>query len=280
MLQERSVDVGTITLNYAVGPPNGPPLVMVHGAGSRWQNLLPLLSPLAASWHVYAPDLRGHGGSLHQPGGYRLDDFVMDTLAFLGAVVGAPAVLLGYSLGGFITLSLAARHPDRVRALVIAETPLYAELHPQAGPFNAALAALAERGDTVSATEEALAALPVGEHDGTAVRLGDIMAAPLLHDWAVSLVRVDPEVLRGLADGRLLAGYDAETLLPQVRCPTLLIQADPALGGNMTDRDVQRASTQLRDAAHVRLVGLGHGLHQEDPDAALEPFVAWAATLR
>jgi pimeloyl-ACP methyl ester carboxylesterase len=163
---------------------------------------------------------------------------------------------------------------------VIAETPLYAELHPQAGPFNAALAAIAERGDTASATEDALAALSLGEHDGTAVRLGDITAEPLLHDWAMSLVRVDPEVLRALADGRLLAGYAAETLLPQVRCPTLLIQADPALGGNMTERDVQRATALLRDAARVRLVGLGHGLHQEDPAAVLAPFMAWAEQLR
>lgn len=217
MVLERSFNTGRITLIYAEGPPSGPPLVLLHGAASRWQNLLPLLSPLAKSWHVYALDLRGHGSSPHRPGRYRLDDFVADILAFLDEVVGEAAVLFGYSLGGFIALSIAARRPERVRALVIGDTPLYGELHPQAGRFNDALADIVARKGTVSATEGALAALPLAEQGGTTLRLGDTTDAPLLHEWAVALARVDPDVLRMLADGRMLDGYDAETLLCQVR---------------------------------------------------------------
>lgn len=134
MIQERSFGRGSPRLNYAEGAPSGPPLVLLHGAGGHWQNPLPLLEPLAASWHVYALDLRGHGGSFHQSGGCRLDDFVADIAAFLDAVVGEAAVLLGYSLGGYIALCIAAQSPWRARTLVIADTPLYGELHPQANP--------------------------------------------------------------------------------------------------------------------------------------------------
>jgi pimeloyl-ACP methyl ester carboxylesterase len=87
------------------------------------------------------------------------------------------------------------------------------------------------------------------------------------------LVHVDPDVLRMWADGRMLAGYDAGSLLGRVQCPTLLIQADPSRGGNMTVCDVQRASAQLRDVAHVRLDGLSHSLHQENAEAVLEALM-------
>jgi pimeloyl-ACP methyl ester carboxylesterase len=269
MIQERRFDLGNLRLNYAEGSPSGPPLVLIHGASGRWQNLLPLVEPLATSWHVYAPDLRGHGGSFHQPGGYRIDDFVADIMAFLDVVVGEAVVLFGYSLGGYIALSIAAQSPSRVRTLVIADTPLYVELHPQADPFNRAVADVVEQGQTVSATERALAAITLGEQDGATVRLGDIMDAPLLCEWSEALVHIDPDVLRMWADGRTLSGYDAERLLSRVQCPTLLIQADPSQGGNMTERDVQRACAQLRDVAHVRLDGLSHSLHQENAEAVL-----------
>jgi pimeloyl-ACP methyl ester carboxylesterase len=269
MFQERRFDLGGLPLNYAEGSPSGPPIVLLHGASGRWQNLFPLLEPLAASWHVYAPDLRGHGGSFHQPGGYRLDDFVADIVAFLDGVVGEAVVLFGYSLGGYIALSIAAQSPSRVRTLVIADTPLYAELHPQAGSFNRAVANVAAPGQTVSATERALAAITLGEQDGATVRLGDVMEAPLLHEWSMALVHVDPDVLRMWADGRTLSGYDAESLLGWVQCPTLLIQADPSRGGNMTERDVRRATAKLRDVTHVRLDGLSHSLHQENAEAVI-----------
>jgi pimeloyl-ACP methyl ester carboxylesterase len=270
MFQERRFDLGGLPLNYAEGSPSGPPIVFLHGASGHWQNLLPLLEPLAVSWHVYAPDLRGHGGSFHQPGGYRFDDFVADIESFLDDVVGETVVLFGYSLGGYIALSIAAQSPARVRTLVIADTPLYAELHPQAGPFNRAVADVVAQGQTVSAIERALADITLGEQDGATVRLGEIMDAALLHEWSMELVHVDPDVLRMWADGRMLSGYDAERLLGRVQCPTLLIQADPSRGGNMTERDVQRATAKIRDVTHVRLNGLSHSLHQENAEAVLE----------
>jgi len=101
MITEHSFDTGTVTINYAEGPPSGPALVLLHGGSARWQDLVGFLPALAVSWHVYALDLRGHGQSGRVPGCYRLQDYVDDLAALLQQVTG-PAILFGHSLGGMV----------------------------------------------------------------------------------------------------------------------------------------------------------------------------------
>src|SRR5690348_13520571 len=72
-----------------------------------------------AHWHVYAPDLRGHGLSGRVPGHYLIQDFVPDISAFLQGVVRTPAVVVGHSLGGNVGIMLAAQYPHLVRALIV-----------------------------------------------------------------------------------------------------------------------------------------------------------------
>jgi alpha-beta hydrolase superfamily lysophospholipase len=60
----RTIDTarGAIALREAPNPA-APPLVLLHGIGSRAESWWPVLDPLAARFHLYALDLRGHGGS-------------------------------------------------------------------------------------------------------------------------------------------------------------------------------------------------------------------------
>ena len=57
------------------------------------------------------------------PKTYRLQDFVEDNAQFLRRL-NMPAILVGHSIGGVIALMLAARYPDRVKALIIEDSPL------------------------------------------------------------------------------------------------------------------------------------------------------------
>ena len=62
MLTERYFHTGIVTLmDSAEGAATGPPLVLLHGGSARWQSALPLIPDLSEQWHVYVPDLRGHG---------------------------------------------------------------------------------------------------------------------------------------------------------------------------------------------------------------------------
>jgi pimeloyl-ACP methyl ester carboxylesterase len=123
MLTEKRFDTG-LTINYAEGPANGSPLVLLHGGTARWQELNPLINELEHHWHVYACDQRGHGKS-DRAAAYRVVDFVPDTVAFIKQHIGAPTVLLGHSGGAIVTLGVASQIPELIRAVVLLDPPLF-----------------------------------------------------------------------------------------------------------------------------------------------------------
>jgi pimeloyl-ACP methyl ester carboxylesterase len=99
---------------------DGEPLVLIHGAGTSgaiWKRAIP---SLATGRRVLAPDVPGYGGSPPAGTGFVLED-VTDRLAdgLHRAGVPAPYDVVGHSLGGGIAILLAARHPERVRRLVL-----------------------------------------------------------------------------------------------------------------------------------------------------------------
>jgi pimeloyl-ACP methyl ester carboxylesterase len=107
-----------------LGDPGHPPLLLVHGFGAacgHWRRNAAVLA--AAGWRVYGLDLIGFGAS-SQPA-LRLDNrlWARQLRAFLAEVVGAPAVLVGHSLGGLVALSCAVFFPAWVRAVVAAPLP-------------------------------------------------------------------------------------------------------------------------------------------------------------
>ncbi|MQY83055.1 alpha/beta fold hydrolase, partial [archaeon] len=126
MLVEKTFDTGEALLNYAEGPTSGTPLVCLHGLTDRWQYFLPILPNLAMRWHTYALDFRGHGGSSRTPP-YRYADHVSDTIAFLEGVVKKRAVIFGSSMGGMISLIVAGRRPDLVKAVIFGDASIKVE---------------------------------------------------------------------------------------------------------------------------------------------------------
>jgi lipase len=66
-------------------------------------------------------DLRGRGGSGQLPGPYGMVAHADDVAAVINHVGGAPVTLVGHSMGGFVSLVTAHRHPDLVRNLVLVD---------------------------------------------------------------------------------------------------------------------------------------------------------------
>ena len=65
------------------------------------------------------------------------------------------------------------------------------------------------------------------------------------------------------------------TLLPAIRRPVLLLQADPAAGGVMTDEEVECAVPLLSEPRHVKAPGLGHVFHNERKEPILDALTAF-----
>ncbi len=111
MLTEHRFHTGIVTLNYAEGETLGHPIVLLHGGSARWQSVLPLIPALSQHWHVYAPDLRGHGQSGWVPGRYRLSNYAADIASFLQQVVKEPTALLLSSIRCTKTMTTNASFP-------------------------------------------------------------------------------------------------------------------------------------------------------------------------
>ncbi|MBX0297281.1 alpha/beta fold hydrolase [Haloarcula nitratireducens] len=102
---------------------SGPPVVFVHGAildHSQWD---PQVEALGDEYTTIAYDVRGHGRTGGSPRGrYSIDLFADDLDALLTALDLESPVICGLSTGGCIAQVHAARHPDRVAGLVLADT--------------------------------------------------------------------------------------------------------------------------------------------------------------
>jgi len=267
-VHEATVRLRDVELNYAEGPAGREPFVLLHGGSARWQYGETFLEGLADRWHVFAPDLRGHGRSGHVASGYRVRDYVDDIAEFLTSVVGEPAVVFGHSRGGEVAVMVAAQHPALVRALIVGDAPLSPDRSPTERPEHRAQNELWQRlaGRPQSEIEAALREMPIFEPGEARPRPArEVMGedSPWFAFQAEALNLLDPRTLTELLAGpeELLAGYDPEVLLPAIACPVLLLQADPELGATLTDDDVDLGLRLLRHASHVRLDGVDHALH-------------------
>jgi pimeloyl-ACP methyl ester carboxylesterase len=116
----RVVRAGGIDTFYLeAGPVDAPPVVLVHGLSATNASMLPLIPALSKDFHVFAPDLPGHGGT-EATGAAHAARYLGDwLLAFLRETCDQPAVLVGNSLGGRTSLEAALNSPYEVRGLVL-----------------------------------------------------------------------------------------------------------------------------------------------------------------
>jgi len=131
------------TIAYWVsGPVSAPRVVLLHGATLDHRAWDAQVDALRERHRVVVPDLRGHGEST-MDGRFRFEDAVGDVLALLDALEaerpGAPTALGGLSLGGNLAQEVVYRAPDRIDALVVADSTCNTSVrHPLAAAMTVA----------------------------------------------------------------------------------------------------------------------------------------------
>ena len=258
--RERTVAANGQTLAVTEFAGDGPPLVLLHGIGSRAVSWWPVIDPLAARFRLYAVDLRGHGASAQPPSGYLLPDYAADLAALLDALGLDRPRLLGHSLGGLVILSWAVAHPAQATAIALEDTALRS----QPGILEAFDGWLA------------LNALPPAE------------AAAYFHrenpDWTPEDCLRRAESITGTARAvfaelradsaqNLATGRDRLGPLAAIRSPLLLVHGDPETGSMVVPDDAARLAALLPDARLARVPGAGHGIHRDRTEAFLAAVV-------
>lgn len=238
----------------------GTPVVLSHALGMDvhlWDALARSLADQGCE--VLRYDHRGHGQSASPPGPYSMDDLVADAARVVREWGRGPVVWVGLSMGGMVGQGLAARHPDLVRALVIANSTAW---YPEA-----AQALWAQRIAAVQA--QGLAAIADGVmgryfHDDFRAAHPEVEAAA-----RATLLRTDPQGY--VACCHAVARVDWREALPTIACPVLVIAGQRDQG---TPVAMAQAIVQARPGA--QLVVLDNASHI----SVLEAPEAFERTLR
>ena len=110
-----------------VGESDARPIILIHGFPFSHEMWDPQIEVISKQSRVIAYDLRGHGKSGVGDGQYVLEFFVDDLVGLLDRLKIDRAVLCGLSMGGYIALRTMERNPERVSALILADTQAKAD---------------------------------------------------------------------------------------------------------------------------------------------------------
>jgi 2-hydroxy-6-oxo-octa-2,4-dienoate hydrolase len=234
---------------------SGPPLLMLHGGGSRAEHFAEMAALLADRFRVIAYDQRGFaqtGAADPQPVDH--DHWASDVPAVMDALGIAHAALLGWSMGATVAINAAARFPDRITAIV-----LVGGADPDRPVDVARLEARLHAREAMSVAQAAAQ---------DRAELGN-MVAPV--------ARARPGLLDGLVADRAASGADLQrraiagyatrpnlnAALAQIGCPAHVVSgtADPMFTPEVADRLVGK----LPGATYDLMADCGHYYAAEQP---------------
>lgn len=230
----------------------GPPLALLPGFGSDVSLFAAQARALAATHAVLGVNPRGVGASEAPP----LEAYdVADAAADVAAVCGAPAHVVGASLGAATAIELALRHPERVRTLTLI-TPFAS-----AGPrLLAVLDAWCRIAAAASAEILAHALLPWLFSERA---LADVAARErLARGLAAAAGAVPPPTLARSAAGLRRWSGTRQGDLDRIRVPTLVVLA----GADLLTPDGQAMAAAIPGARTVVAAGAGHAVTIEAAD--------------
>ena len=265
----RTVPVNGLDLALAEWGEDGRPLLLLlHSLaahGHWWDWTAPRWAP---RWRVVALDFRGHGASAHVvPAAYTFDDYAADVVGALDRLGAGRVVLVGHSLGGYVAALVAARHPARVPAVVIAD---------MLSQWTEAHASMAQRQASRPPRE-----FPAAAAAGAAFKLvpPDTRATPeMLRHLGEAGVRRAPSGAWQLAFDRavfLHPPVDPWPVLPRVACPALVIHGGAS--GLMDRAAAERVAAAIPRGTARTLPGAHHHLVLDAPEAFVAVVDGWLA---
>jgi esterase len=268
LARDRHVVINGIRLHLLEGGhTDGPVLCFLHGGSAHAHWFDAVMPHFADRFHVVSLDQRGHGESeWASPPAYATEDFASDLAALMDHMAWPRMAVVGHSMGGHNATAFAAWHPDRVNALVIADSrpALPAER----------LERMHERGRRTPrlhpSRESALRSFRLlpRETIASATLLEHLAGQGLTNREGGWTYRFDP------ACNGSRRPADLWPLLPLVTAPTLIVRGE--LSPIMTPEIAARMLDSITNARFVEIPGAYHHLVLDTPgpfNAAVRKFL-------
>lgn len=250
------------------------PVVMLHGIRGFAETFHGVAAALQPDFRVIALDQRGRGESAWDPArNYYTDTYVADLEALVLALGLGRFDLLGHSMGGINAIVYAARHPDRVRSLVVEDAgPGAFEASEGAARIRRELAATPERFASWAEAGDFMRTLrPTVTEDARQQRLRSMLKAlpgggfTWRHDQAgIAATRLDPDPARAV---------DLAAHVQAVACSTLVVRGErsdylqPQLAERMRAMNPRIETVAIPDA--------GHYVHDDQPERFAQAVAAF-----
>ena len=227
------------------GPSSLPPLVLSHSLGCDHAMWAPQMPDLLDHFQVLRYDTRGHGASASPPGDYTIEQLGRDVLGLADALGFKTFAWCGLSMGGAIGQWLALNAPDRLTALVLANT---AARFGTPEMWETRRSAVREGGMAaiVDITKQRFFSARMLEKDG-----GD----PHVQSVQSVFLGTDPAGYLGCCAA--LRDVDYRAVLGQIGTPTLVIGSDSdpstpwADAGSVLAREIPGAQSEVLAGAHL-----------------------------
>ncbi|MCB0639244.1 MAG: alpha/beta fold hydrolase [Lewinella sp.] len=248
-------------------------IVFAHGllwSGRMFQHQI---EHLQDRYRVIAYDHRGQGRSQVMPDGYDMDTLTADALALLDGLGIERCHFAGLSMGGFVGLRLAARHPDRLRSLILMETTAQPEPAENVPRYR-----LLKR--IVSLLGAGVVKKPVMHIMFGQSFLNDPARRADRTRWEKELTsnrRTITRAVQGVIDR---APVPAEELA-RITCPTLIMVGDEDVA--TVPAKAEYMHQHINGSDLVRIPRAGHTSSVEEPDAvnaAIDVFLARLAAVQ
>ncbi len=233
---------------------SGLPLVFLHAFPLNRSMWVPQVAILSRQFRTITIDLRGHGESDAPLWAFSLDHYADDVCALLDHLAVPQAVLVGLSMGGYVSLAFSRKYRDRLKALVLADTRAQADSQAgRTGRFLLAQTAFSQGSEAVA----------------------DIMLPKLLGPTSLQskqdLVRHVREIIHAAPVSGILVDLmamadrpDAVPHLHTIGCPTLIL-----IGQEDTTTPISDSRLMAQEIGGAQLAVIpsaGHLSNLEQPD--------------
>lgn len=253
---------------FAAGPKDAPRTAMLlHGLSSNHTTWLNFMERFATeNIRTIVPDLRGHGFSdqSKKRDWYDFSVFADDLAAIAEQEQLSAFDLTGYSFGGYVAITYAAAHPEKLRSLALVSANFMNPL--RYGRFSPIAPAAAAFVDSLAwlTYPQWLKNYPYFEHGKSTGYLDSTLKGLITMPLSVNFWMLARTLRLDLSDA-----------LPRIACPTLIVRSasDPYL----TEREVKDMARKIERARAVTIESDSHYLASRDQDELareLLPFIA------